>query len=201
MIFRPYFWHSLGAFCIAEKRGEEMRGGRGESRPIRHALLHFGVLQSASDKASERASEGEAVGSSAPPPQKQSRRHRRISMSATKRIVLKRLSGPNGDRPVAVDPDKGMGGNNKRANEHARPETNYPVSTTPVHVRSPIGLGLNAMVGTAASALWSGERQDHSTYAGVSERLYSSYGECGCQMCSLSKSDRAGYRDLMRRIV
>ena len=110
-----------------------MRGGRGESRPIRHALLHFGVLQSGS--ASDKARGGWLIVIGAAASKTKPTASANFN-ECNQKNRFGRLSGPNGDRPVAVDPDKGMGGNNKRANEHARPETNYPASTTPVHVRS-----------------------------------------------------------------
>ena len=176
MIFRPYFWHSLGAFCIAEKRGDERSEGRIAADPSRtSSFWRFAVCL----RQSERGRGGWLIGAAASKTKPTTASANFNECNQKNRFG--RLSGPNGDRSRStltkewVEIIRGqMSMRDQKLITPLRPRPSTSVRRS----------GSGSMVGPA-SALWSGERQDHSTYAGVSRRLYSSYGECGCQICSL----------------
>ena len=138
MIFRPYFWHSLGAFCIAEKGGDERREGRIAADPSRtSSFWRFAVRLS---RQSERARGGWLIGAAA------SKTKPTASANfneCNQKNRFGRLSGPNGDRSRSILTKEWVeiirGQMSMRDQKLITPLRPRP----PVQVRSPIGFGLN----------------------------------------------------------
>ena len=93
MIFRPCFWHSFGAFCIAEKRRDEGRIAADPSRTSSFWRFAARLRQSV-----ERARGGWLIGAASKTKPTASANFNECNQKNR----FERLSGPNDDRSRAI---------------------------------------------------------------------------------------------------